>query len=189
MSAAGENFAVSAGCKLNFILQNKRRRRKFWGFRASQRGFYIGKWTLIDTIPPGRERRRRKKSRFWLNFPDLRSLKVPPHSPSVKVPGQICKSSRISLERIHGALPIHPNEQVPTRNPPGEFGVTLPSYLDGEHAFTAAGCKQMHSWFMRPNILPRAMTSDNAPFDLKIGEHLVLGLLSTFQGGGCDYVA
>ena len=49
--------------------------------------------------------------------------------------------------------------------------------------------KQMHSWFMRPNILPWAMTSDNAPFDLKIGEELGLELLSTFQGGGCDYVA
>ena len=46
--------------------------------------------------------------------------------------------------------------------------------------------KQMHSSMI---FLPWAMTSDNAPFDLKIGEHLVLGLLSSFQGGGCDYVA
>ena len=49
-----------------------------------------------------------------------------------------------------------------------------------------SGGKQMHSSMI---FLPWAMTSDNAPFDLKIGEELGLELLSTFQGEGCDYVA
>ena len=47
-------------------------------------------------------------------------------------------------------------------------------------------CKQMHSSMI---FLPWAMTSDNAPFDLKIGEELGLELLSTFQMVDRDYVA
>ena len=44
----------------------------------------------------------------------------------------------------------------------------------------------MHSSMI---FLPWAMTSDNAPFDLKIGEELGLELLSTFQVVDRDYVA
>ena len=50
----------------------------------------------------------------------------------------------------------------------------------------ATTCKQMHSSMI---FLPWAMTSDNAPFDLKIGEELGLVILSTFQVVDRDYVA
>ena len=46
-SAAGDNFAVSERYKGDFTLQNERRRRKFYSFRASsevQRGFWLTKW-------------------------------------------------------------------------------------------------------------------------------------------------
>ena len=64
MSAAGENFAGSGGCEFNFTLQNKRRRRKIYGFRALQKGFYTEKLTIIGKIPTSRERRRRKNLDF-----------------------------------------------------------------------------------------------------------------------------
>ena len=50
----------------------------------------------------------------------------------------------------------------------------------------ASNSKQMHSSMI---FLPWAMTSDNAPFDLKIGEELGLELLSTFQGEGSRIIA
>ena len=51
---------------------------------------------------------------------------------------------------------------------------------------TPARRKQMHSSMI---FLPWAMTSDNAPFYLKIGEELGLVILSTFQMVDRDYVA
>ena len=91
-----------------------------------------------------------------------------------------------SRERCGGPQKPPWEIQVPAQDPPhGCYNGVCPLL----HHLISPGCKQMHSWFMRPNFLPWAMTSDNAPFDLKIGEELGLELLSTFQGGGCDYVA
>ena len=57
-------------------------------------------------------------------------LKVLPHSPSVKVPDQISKTSCISLECMHRALQMHQYERESIKNCPREFRVPFPSYLD-----------------------------------------------------------